>query len=162
MEGRGSACRAAWWPLSHQNLNPQKSPRWVSRYVICKCYYARQQMKNLQEVQMAINIQNEQLLSLKDAAKVLPPVDGKRPHISTMWRWCRRGLRGIRLEYVRLGHRVCTSAAALSRFTNNLAAADESAPSTQVVNSPHTNRPCPRARERAIQEAEAVLARDGI
>lgn len=46
---------------------------------------------------MAIDIQTESLLSLTEATKALPRVNGKRPSISTLWRWCRRGLRGVRL-----------------------------------------------------------------
>ena len=73
---------------------------------------------------MAIDLQNEQVLSLTDASKALPKIDGKRLHVSTLWRWCRKGIRGIQLDYVRLGHRVCTSVEALSRFTQQLAESD--------------------------------------
>ncbi len=70
---------------------------------------------------MAIDLTQEILLSLTDAAKALPPIDGRRPHTSTLWRWCRKGVRGIRLEHVRLGNRVCTSREALVRFSQRLA-----------------------------------------
>ena len=73
---------------------------------------------------MAIDLSNETLLSLTDAAKAVPSLDGKRPHVSTIWRWCRKGIRGVQLEYVRLGHRVCTSEQALARFAQRLADAD--------------------------------------
>lgn len=88
---------------------------------------------------MAIDIRSEKPLSLKEAAKSLPPIDGKRPHISTIWRWCRKGVRGVTLEYVRVGNRVCTSSGALARFVNKLAAADppleHSAPATDTIHS---------------------------
>ena len=74
---------------------------------------------------MAIDLNSEELLSLTDAARALPKVGGKRPHTSTVWRWARKGLRGVRLEYVRLGHRVCTSRQALGRFAQRLADVDE-------------------------------------
>src|SRR5262245_55601688 len=70
---------------------------------------------------MAIDLQNETVISLTQAAKALPPVDGKRIHVSTLWRWARKGVRGVRLEHIRLGHRVCTSLQALSRFAQALA-----------------------------------------
>ena len=105
-----------------------------------------------------IDIQSETLLSLTDATKALPRIDGKRPHISTLWRWCRKGLRGVRLEYVRVGHRVCTSQAALSRFTNNLAAADDT-PEARPLSIPISND---NTRAASISRAELILARAGI
>ncbi len=55
---------------------------------------------------MGINIEIEDVMSLTEATKVLPKVNGKRPAISTLWRWCRRGLRGVHLEYVRVGRNI--------------------------------------------------------
>ena len=82
-----------------------------------------------------INIATENLLSLSEAARVLPPVDGKRPHVSTIWRWCRKGLNGVTLEYCRLGRRIVTSPEALGRFTNALAAADRQHTARQRSNT---------------------------
>ena len=111
---------------------------------------------------MPIDMQSELLLSLTDAAKTLPKIDGKRPHTSTLWRWCRKGLRGVRLEYIRLGNRICTSADALSRFANELAATD----SPPSLPKPQTTLPFkPRSisdRDAEILQASERLARDGI
>ena len=111
---------------------------------------------------MAIDLQAEELLSLTDAAKALPPIDGKRPHVSTIWRWVRRSVRGIRLEHVRLGHRVCTSQEALARFAQRLADADERAVG-RPVDRPQT-KPARTAaeRQRAVQSAENELTQLGI
>ena len=57
---------------------------------------------------MAIDIHNETVLSLTEATKVLSRLNGKRSAISTRWRWCRKGLRGVRLEYIRLGRSIAT------------------------------------------------------
>lgn len=73
---------------------------------------------------MPITIQKESVLSLNEAIATLPCVDGRRPHLSTIWRWCKRGYRGIRLEYCRIGNRVVTSREALERFTQRLTEAD--------------------------------------
>lgn len=108
---------------------------------------------------MQINLRNETLLSLTDAARAVPPIDGKRPHVSTLWRWCRKGVRGVQLDYVRLGHRVCTSEEALARFAHRLAEADSPPGSTE---SRGKNKRTPRARERDIQRAEAELNAAGI
>ncbi len=70
---------------------------------------------------------DEQLITLTEATKALPTVNGKRPAICTLWRWCRKGLRGVFLaEYVRVGRetrlrrgfggQVCTTREALLRF----------------------------------------------
>ena len=52
---------------------------------------------------------NEELITLTEATKCLPKVDGTKPAISTIWRWCHKGLRGVYLDYVRVGRKVCTS-----------------------------------------------------
>lgn len=109
---------------------------------------------------MGIELHKEQLLSLTDATKSLPPIDGKRPHVSTLWRWCRRGLRGVRLEHVRIGHRVCTSTDALSRFVNRLAEA-EPAPRPRDP-EPEPKIRTPERRQRDIAKARAELASMGV
>ncbi len=46
-----------------------------------------------------INMQSETILTLSEAANRLPKRRrGKRPHVATMYRWARNGLRGTRLE----------------------------------------------------------------
>ena len=40
---------------------------------------------------------------------------------ATLWRWSSHGLRGVRLETVRVGGTTCTSTEALSRFFARLA-----------------------------------------
>ncbi|MCH8342479.1 MAG: DUF1580 domain-containing protein [Planctomycetes bacterium] len=109
---------------------------------------------------MAIDLACEELLSLTDATKALPPIDGKRPCSSTIWRWCRRGVRGVRLEYVRLGHRVCTTREALGRFAQRLAEADD-----QPVENLKTRSTKPRSakqRERDVARASKELECAGI
>lgn len=109
---------------------------------------------------MAIDLQHERILSLTDASKALPKIDGKHLHTSTLWRWCRRGIRGIQLDYVRLGHRVCTSVEALNRFSQRLAEADsQHFHSNPVVDdAPVTSK----QREKSIAQAEAILESGGI
>ena len=54
----------------------------------------------------------ERLLTLGQAAGLLP----EPPHVATVRRWARRGVRGVCLETVRLGGRLYTSAEAMDRF----------------------------------------------
>ena len=105
---------------------------------------------------MAIDIISEQLISLGEAAKHFAAVDGKRPSPNTVWRWCRLGVQGVTLEYVRVGRRICTTAAACNRFVNALAAADE----RPVKSDP--KRVNISSRTKQHERAEAELAADGI
>ena len=113
---------------------------------------------------MAINVENETLLTLTEATKVLPKVNGRKPAVSTLWRWCRRGLRGVRLEYLRIGRNIVTSPQALHRFFAALAEADE-----QVESQSFAKPKClqkrgisAKARLRSLEQADAILARAGI
>ena len=111
---------------------------------------------------MAIDIENETLLTLTEATKVLPRLNGRRPAISTLWRWCRKGLRGVRLDYIRVGRNIATSREALSRFFSALAEADT------PPESPPKSRRCPElrptsaARKRMLDEADRILKEAGI
>ena len=116
----------------------------------------------------------EELITLTQAAGLLPRIDGRKISVCTLWRWCRKGLRGIFLQYVRVGRRVCTTQAALMRFFTALAELDQPSPGLrqagqQDVPSAHSRphalkrRPITsRQRQRALAEADAVLERAGI
>jgi hypothetical protein len=98
---------------------------------------------------MSIDIAVEDLLPLNQAARVLPG----RPHISTLWRWHRRGIRGIRLETAVVGGTRYTSRQALQRFVDRTtAAADGQTPPVSID----------RSRERAVARADAELDAAGI
>jgi len=107
---------------------------------------------------------NEELITLIEATRHLPKVDGKKVALCTLWRWCRLGLRGVFLEYVRVGRKICTTREALLRFFSELADLDDFVrPDTRsrpaaLKRSPITSR----QRQRALAEADAVLERAGI
>ena len=69
----------------------------------------------------------ENLISFSTAVRSLPEVNGRRHSPSTLYRWARWGIRGIRLEYLRIGRCMVTSQEALERFFANLAVADDQA-----------------------------------
>ena len=54
---------------------------------------------------MKIDWSGEILVPLTEAVQLLP----SRPHFSTLWRWYRRGVFGVRLETVVIGGRRYTS-----------------------------------------------------
>jgi len=122
------------------------------------------------EMGTALFGENEQLLTLTEATKVMPRINGRRPAVSTLWRWCRKGLHGVHLEYLRIGRNIVTSRRALRRFFADLALADKPLDSDRSVNAVarrnlqflSKGERSERARQRSIEEAEAVLAEAGI
>ena len=101
---------------------------------------------------------NEQILTLSAATKHIPD----HPHTSTLWRWCRQGLMGVRLEYQRVGRRIYTSREALQRFFESVTEADRAAyASSHPTASPQPSTPKPN-RDQAIAAAESELADAGI
>lgn len=92
----------------------------------------------------------ENLVPLRDVPRCLPPrPSGKRLHISAVYRWTLRGVKGIRLETVKIGGTTYTSREAIQRFSERLSGAD-SVP--DVVN------PVSRARQRQLEQAKAAVA----
>jgi len=115
-----------------------------------------------------LDLTNEAGLSLTDATKELPSLGGRRLDVSTLWRWCRRGVRGERLEYARLGYRIVTSREALARFAQRLAEADDAEDASSLERQaarcqpPVTKGRTPKQREAAIARARRELAAAGV
>ncbi|MFN0021058.1 MAG: DUF1580 domain-containing protein [Pirellulaceae bacterium] len=62
----------------------------------------------------------EDILSLSEAATILPRRRGKKTNTCTLYRWTKRGLRGVVLESIQIGGTRCTSRQALERFFGEL------------------------------------------
>lgn len=70
-----------------------------------------------------IDISSEQVITFTEARRRLPKRRlRKQPDISTLYRWCQTGLRGVRLESIKIGGQTCTSVEALQRFFDSLSA----------------------------------------
>ena len=70
---------------------------------------------------MQIDLLSDDVLRLSEASKILPRGrHGKKIHVSTLWRWSSRGVRGVKLETVRMGGLIYTSKQALQRFFGQL------------------------------------------
>ena len=68
-----------------------------------------------------IDITAEEPISLVEAARRLPErSSGNRIHVSTLYRWTQRGIKGVRLETIQVGGTRCTSMEALGRFFGRL------------------------------------------
>ena len=59
-----------------------------------------------------IDLQRETLITLAEAAKLIPG----RPSACSIWRWRTRGVKGRKLECVKIGGRAYTSLEAIARF----------------------------------------------
>jgi len=102
-------------------------------------------------------------LTLSQAAKRLPRTNGRRIHSSTLWRWCRKGCKGVRLPYFRVGRSIMVTEDGLNRFFTELAKVDDTSGSSNFKsNRRKRRRPTNLKRQRAIQESEVILRRAKI
>ena len=107
---------------------------------------------------MSIDLNSESVGTLADVAGKLPRLGGRKIHTSTLWRWTSRGIRGVRLEHVKLGGRIITSLEAVQRFSERLNNSNVAVlpPNASAENG----RPrAPAQLERDVRAAEAELAR---
>ncbi len=98
-----------------------------------------------------IDLERETLIPLRDVPKRLPPrTNDRRLHISAVYRWATRGVRGVVLETIRIGGTTFTSVQALQRF-----AEAQSRDSSSTPAGPST-----QARQRAIASASERVRRE--
>ena len=100
-----------------------------------------------------IDIEHETLIPIGEVPRRLPPrSNGKRVHISAVYRWMSRGVRGIKLEVVKVGGSTYTTLEALQRFADWLSAKTNNDGAMNISS-------CSRQREieKAQQEVEKIL-----
>jgi len=108
---------------------------------------------------MAIDITTERLISLAEAAELLPGRDGGSVHKFTVGLYARRGKFGVRLESVLAGPRRCTSIEAVGRFIAAISAAsDKKTPRPHPVTIANRTK---REAARALRQANKELAEKG-
>ena len=95
-----------------------------------------------------MQILQENMLTLPQAAKLIPGRSGTGVGVSTVWRWVLTGCRGQRLESCMVGGSRMTSQEAIERF---LAAINGTTPAQLPAN-----------RQAAIAKAERELSAAGI
>ena len=99
-----------------------------------------------------IDLDREAILTFTEAARRVPMRRrGKPTHVATIHRWAKNGVRGVRLESLRLGGGLVTSVEALQRFAESLTAGD----GVPVVRTS-------AQRERAADRAERELQAAGV
>jgi len=94
-----------------------------------------------------IDIRREKLRLLTKASADIPG----NPHVSTIFRWALRGIRGVKLETAVVGGRKYTSIEAIDRFIARLSGVD-AAQTPSVA----------QQRQRQIEKAEQRLDAENI
>jgi len=98
-------------------------------------------------------------LTLEQVAERLP----NRPHPLTVRRWCKSGVRGVHLQFVKMGRTIIIRPEWVEEFATRLAAA--TAPPEFPHPSPARPQQCrhrPQAASRRQAAAEATCARFGL
>lgn len=67
-----------------------------------------------------IPVNDDELVSLSQAARMLPITRGKSVSPSTLWRWSKHGIRGVRLETLVRGGTAMTTRTAIQVFFERL------------------------------------------
>jgi len=103
-----------------------------------------------------IDIASEELIALREVPNRLPPrPTGRRVHISAVYRWIQRGVRGTCLESVRIGGTPYTSMEALQRFAERLSPS----PGRPQIQPNTTTKTRQRQIDEATRRVEAILRR---
>jgi hypothetical protein len=96
-----------------------------------------------------IDIGSDHLIAIRDVPKILPArCNGKRIHISAVYRWLLRGVRGTRLDSITIGGTTYTSTEAVQQFADQLSQARSPG---SPVSRPSVATPSQRRRQ--IEEA---------
>ena len=103
-------------------------------------------------------LHDETVLTFSEAAARLPRLNGKKIHASSLWRWARKGISGVRLETRRLGGRFVTSIEALDRFSRKLAEIDVADRGPAVFRKKTRTE---KQRQRDTERAEKELTQQG-
>jgi hypothetical protein len=90
------------------------------------------------------DLRDDQPLSLPDAAAYLGKMTGQKPHVSTMWRWCLKGCKGVVLESICIGGKRFVTAASIDRFIEASTAASQPSVAGTMPPQPASS-PAPRS-----------------
>ena len=101
-----------------------------------------------------IDVVREKVFPLREAPSSLPRCRaGRKTHVATLFRWASKGLRGIRLETIKVGGSTCTSAEALQRFFERL---------TEPESTTETTPQATAARQLELERVDRELGKLGV
>jgi|688.fasta_scaffold305836_1 hypothetical protein len=110
-----------------------------------------------------INLQQfaeERPLSLPAAADYIGKITGtKKPNVSTVWRWCLKGCRGVKLASICIGGKRFVTVSAIERFIADRSLAETSATPPAVNVTPNVAPQVTRFSARRREEIEAARRR---
>lgn len=88
-----------------------------------------------------LDLSEQNLMSFAEVTRRLPPSpSGKKRHVATIHRWRRPGVRGVRLEAIRIGHQYFTSWSAVTRFVERISQSEPD--SAEGPSDPHASDSC--------------------
>jgi hypothetical protein len=104
-----------------------------------------------------IDVRAEQLLRLQKARDVIPPRrNDTKVSLATLHRWITHGVRGVRLEVVKVGGMTYTSDEAIARFIAAVSAVGSHGP-TAATDASSTVRARSKRVIKAAADAKAAL-----
>jgi hypothetical protein len=110
-----------------------------------------------------IDMSKETVFGLCEAAKYVPRTSNRPVHHSTIWRWCRVGIRGVKVEHLMVGSRCVTSREALNRFFQKLSELPPASAEPDDLSPPlRASKRTPARRRSDVDRAKADLASAGI
>ena len=102
-------------------------------------------------------------MSLPDAAAYLGRITGQKPHVSTLWRWCLKGCKGVKLDSICIGGKRFVTAAAIDYFidasTNRQNDPRGASAASPPASSPPLSHHVMRHNERRRAQIEAARRR---
>jgi hypothetical protein len=114
-----------------------------------------------------LDVIKETVITFQEATEIMPRRRrGRKPHISTLYRWSTSGCRGVVLDTVQVGATRCTSREALQRFFENLTISSRIVDDRRVDTGVTTMAPLlsrtPSQRQQASEQAARQLERLGV
>jgi hypothetical protein len=105
------------------------------------------------------HLAHDRPMSLPDAAAYLGRITGQKPHVSTLWRWCLKGCKGVKLESICLGGKRLVTAAAIDQFIDASTRRRSDAHASPPAASPRPPAHVMRHNERRQSQIEAARRR---
>jgi len=107
-----------------------------------------------------LDLPDQQPLTIRQAAALIGKMTGRTPYLNTVYRWCVKGTRGVKLQSFCVGRIRFVTVAALERFID-LCSADRPAADAivSIDVTPHRSPEVSRQSERRAREIEEARQR---
>lgn len=105
------------------------------------------------------DLAEERPLNLQDAAIYIGKLTGQKPHLSTLWRWCLKGCKGVRLDSICIGSKRFVTVSAIERFIEARSQSESPPVATAAAALPAAEPRVARHLARRREEIEAARRR---